>query len=261
MAGPSPDKPARWRWAAASQIGTSHSRLGTRKQDAACCFLAGPSSSVLCAIVCDGAGSAAFGGQGASLICRALSIGLKTHFRAHDELPTDDDVWGWIDVVRDKLALAAEHKATRRQAFASTLVLLAVVEKGVLIAHVGDGAVVARDNDGTWRALSWPENGEYASTTYFVTDDPAPRVRILRLAADFDAYGVFSDGIEDLALDQKAIIPHEPFFRSMMAPLDAAAHAGKSASLSEALSNFLNSERVCARTDDDKSLILASGRR
>ncbi len=260
MAGPSQDKQARWRWAAASQIGTSNSRLGTRKQDAAKCFLSGRQSSALCAIVCDGAGSAAFGGEGASLICRVLSIGLRNHFRACDDLPRDEDIWNWIDVARDRLALAAEHRATRRQAFASTLVLLAAAEGGVLTVHVGDGAVVARDKGGTWHALSWPENGEYASTTYFLTDDPTPRVRICRLVADFDAYAVFSDGIENLALDQKAMIPHEPFFRSMMTPLDAVAHAGKSADLSAALANFLNSDRVCGRTDDDKSLILVSAR-
>jgi hypothetical protein len=260
MAGPSQDKRARWRWAAASQIGTSHSRLGTRKQDAAKCFLTGRHSSALCAMVCDGAGSAAFGGQGASLICRVLSIELRAHFRTCDELPADEDIWNWIDLARDRLALAAEHRAARRQAFASTLVLLAATDGSVLIVHVGDGAVVARDKGGTWHALSWPENGEYASTTYFLTDDPTPKVRICRLAADYDAYAVFSDGIENLALDQKAMVPHEPFFRSMIAPLDAVADTGKSADLSKALANFLSSERVCERTDDDKSLILASTR-
>jgi hypothetical protein len=180
--------------------------------------------------------------------------------RACDELPTDEDIWGWIDLARDRLAVAAERRATRRQAFASTLVLLAATEDSLLIVHVGDRAVVAREKGAAWDVLSWPENGEYASTTYFLTDDPAPKVRICRLAADFDAYAVFSDGIENLALDQKAMIPHEPFFRSMMTPLDAVADMGKSAGLSEALANFLNSKRVCERTDDDKSLILASAR-
>lgn len=211
-------------------------------------------------MVCDGAGSATFGGQGASLICRALSIGFRAHFRTCDHLPTDENIWDWIDVARERLALAAERRGTRRQAFASTLVLLAATEGDTLILHVGDGAVVARGTDGTWRALSWPENGEYASTTYFVTDDPAPKLRISRLTEDFDAYALFSDGIEDLALDQKSMVPYEPFFRSMITPVDAAINSGNSPDLSKALANFLNSERVCDRTDDDKSIILASGR-
>ena len=138
--------------------------------------------------------------------------------------------------------------------------MLVASDEGVVVAHVGDGAVVARGQDGNWRALSWPENGEYASTTYFVTDDPAPRLRIARLAPEFDAYAAFSDGIEDLALDHTAAMPHQPFFRSMIAPLDGNEAFGKDPSLSSALAKFLDSDRVCARTDDDKSLILASCR-
>jgi len=247
-----------WRWAAASQIGTAHIRNGTRKQDALRCFAPRFARPVLCAIVCDGAGSAPFGGQGASVICRTLTLALRAHYNDKPQLPSDGDIWTWIDQARDYLALAAERRNIRRQAFASTLVMLIAAPDGFLVAHIGDGAVVARHKTSGWLALSWPENGEYASTTYFLTDDPMPRLRITRHDHDFDACAVFSDGIEDLALDNAASIPHEPFFRSMMAPLDQALGDGNHASLSESLGRFLDSDRVCGRTDDDKSLILAS---
>jgi hypothetical protein len=260
MVGPSPADRARWRWVIASQIGTSHIRLGTRKQDAARCFIADGRSPALCVLVCDGAGSAAFGGQGATLIGRVVTTGLKEHFRSRERLPTDQEIWAWVDHARDRLALAADRKATRRRNFASTMIMLVVTDKGLVVAHVGDGAAVARGRDGTWRVLSWPESGEYASTTYFLTDDPAPRLRIARFEPEFDACAVFSDGIEDLALDYRSTLPHQPFFRSMMIPLDTASALGKESSLSAALARFLGSDRVCARTDDDKSLILASSR-
>jgi hypothetical protein len=137
-------------------------------------------------------------------------------------------------------------------------VLVVAASDGFLAVHVGDGGAVARHKTDGWLALSWPENGEYASTTFFVTDDPVPRVRIRRYSADFDACAVFSDGIEDLVLDHNALIPHEPFFRTMMSPLDRLVTGGRDNFLSTALGNFLDSERVCGRTDDDKSLILAS---
>jgi hypothetical protein len=249
-----------WRWAAASQIGTSHVRTGTRKQDAFRCFTTGRNGSVLCALVCDGAGSAAYGGEGASTIGRVLTIALREHFDTKDDLPTDEDVWGWVDTARDKLAEAAGARETTRRDFASTLVLLVVAGSEALVAHVGDGAVVVRDAAGAWRALSWPESGEYASTTYFVTDDPAPRLRLSRHPADFDAAAIFSDGIEQLALDLVAAVPHERFFQPMIAPLDSAKSAGKDRLLSAALGRFLDSPRVCDRTDDDKTVILASSR-
>lgn len=245
-----------WRWAAASQIGTSHIRLGNRKQDAYACFE--PVPGILCAVVCDGAGSAQFGGEGASVICRSLVQGLRSHFRLTEELPSDEFIWSLIDQARDILELAAKKRDVLRREFASTLLLAIASNHEALTVHVGDGAIVARDTKGYWRALSWPENGEYASTTYFITDDPSPRARIVHRGDAFDALSVFSDGIEDLALDQKAQAAYEPFFRSMLKPLDASTEVGRSVGLSIALADFLVSERVCERTDDDKTLILAS---
>jgi serine/threonine protein phosphatase PrpC len=258
MAGPLQVEGKRWRWAAASCIGTSHLRKGTRKQDALRCVLYGDGNPVLCAIVCDGAGSAPFGGEGASVICRILSSAVREHFATTSSLPDDESIWSWIDRARDRLGIAAERKDVRRQAFASTLVMMLAAPEEIAVVHVGDGAAVARDLNGGWHSLSWPQNGEYASTTYFLTDDPSPRVRITRTDASFDAYALFSDGIEDLALDHRAAIAHEPFFRTMIAPLDRSPVDGRDKSLSESLGGFLNSARVCERTDDDKSLILIS---
>jgi hypothetical protein len=249
-----------WRWAAASQIGTSHLRLGTALQDAARCFVVGPNGTTICAMVCDGAGSAQYGGHGARLVCRTFEIELRRYFAATTTQPTDEELWNWVDAARDRMALAAEKRSIARQAFASTLVLLVVSGDETLVVHIGDGAVVTRDLQQSWRALSWPENGEYASTTYFVTDEPSPKLRISRSLEKFDAYAVFSDGIETIALDQRLSVPHAPFFRSMIAAVDGELSAGKSRALSNALASFLGSESVCAKTDDDKSLVLVSAR-
>jgi hypothetical protein len=221
-------------------------------------FVACSTAPVFCAIVCDGAGSAHFGGEGASIVCRTFSIALRSHFCTTSDFPTDDDIWEWFDHTRDLLSNAAEKRDAERRAFASTLVLLLTRNGEQLTIHVGDGAIVGRDLTGNWQALSWPENGEYASTTYFVSDDPAPKVRIVRTNHYMDGFAVFSDGIEDLALDLISITPHAPFFRTMIAPLDKLDSAGKNEALSKALGSFLASPRVCEKTDDDKSLILVS---
>jgi serine/threonine protein phosphatase PrpC len=260
MAGPLQDSAKRWRWASASRTGTSHINKGTRKQDALRCFIPRAFTANICAIVCDGAGSAPFGGEGASLICRVLSTAVSEHFSQSSSLPTEEVVLSWIDHARDRLATAAERRSVRRQTFASTLVMVLLAPDGALVIHTGDGAIVARDSSGLWQSLSWPENGEYASTTYFLTDDPSPRVRIASFQPEYDAFALFSDGIEDLALDQKANIPHEPFFRSMIAPLDRSEKQGRDQELSKSLGLFLDSQRVCDRTDDDKTLILISSK-
>ena len=181
------------------------------------CFLAG--DGVLCAIVCDGAGSADHGGEGASIVCRTFTQCLRQHFREHAELPGNDEIWSWIDTARDRLGIAADRLGKSRRAFASTLVMLVATNDDNIVAHIGDGAVVARRGD-AWETLSPPENGEYAAMTFFVTDDPAPRLRFSRFSGSYTGFAVFSDGIEHIALDQRIDAPHGPFFKSMLAPLD-----------------------------------------
>lgn len=223
------------------------------------CFLAGESGA-MCAVVCDGAGSAEYGGEGASVICRTLSCSLREHFRSSSALPGDEAIWAWVDQARDRIGVAAERRGKKPRAFASTLLMLVFTKNGVLTAHVGDGAIVGRGQDEKWQTLTAPAHGEYASTTFFLTDDPAPQLRISRFEGGFDAFAIFSDGIENLVLDHQTSEPHAPFFRSMLGPLDNARESGRNIKLSSALSSFLNGSRVCSKTDDDKTLLLLTSK-
>lgn len=248
------DRP-RWRWAAASRIGTSHLRAGTRKQDAFTVKVL--AHDALCIVVADGAGSASHGGEGASVVCRLLSGAVRDWVAASPGLPDDELVRDWIDMVRDRLALVAERCGTNKRQFASTLIALLVRGGELLTLQIGDSVLVARRADG-WEALCWPENGEFASTTYFLTDDPEPRLHITRRPAEYDAFAAFSDGIESLALQHAAMEPHARFFDPMMKPVDQAADSGRLPALSSALGRYLDGPAVCERTDDDKTLVLVS---
>lgn len=250
--------PVKWRWAAASEIGTAHLRLGTRKQDAMACFSTGADRALLCAIVCDGAGSAEYGGEGASVVCRTMTEATRAYFNLRSTKPDDETIWTWIDLARDRLATAAQGRGKVRRDFASTLVMFIAGHDEVLIIHVGDGAVVARRAGEGWSTLSPPENGEYASTTFFLTDDPLPRLRIQRFSEAFTAFAIFTDGIENFVLDYRSAEPHAPFFEPMLRPLDRVDEGGRHAKLSDALADFLSGPRVCEKTDDDKTLILIS---
>jgi hypothetical protein len=220
--------------------------------------LLGPSASTLLAIVSDGAGSASFGGQGAALVCRTIIHQARVHFRENAALPTECDVWTWIDNVRDRISLAAMHRNVERREFASTLVAVLGADNGSLILHVGDGAAVLKIGD-EWVSPSWPESGVYASTTFFVTDDPAPRLRVTRTEAT-QFIAVFSDGLERLVLDFAKKRPHAPFFESMIRPVERSGLTGIDKKLTSALRLYLDTPAVNERTDDDKSLILAARR-
>ena len=237
-----------WTWASARRRGTSHVRTGLPCQDALRCLSVG---DTLVAVICDGAGSAAHGGLGAGLAAKTIASAAA----ANGDLADDDRVRSWIGEARAAIADGAARRDATPRDFATTLVACVANADGAVLALVGDGAVVVRDGDG-WRAPDWPQNGEYASTTYFLTDE-ALRLRIVRLDAAPDAIALFSDGLERLALDFAAKTPHAPFFDAMIRPVAASTAVGRDIKVSRSLAAWLDSEAVNARTDDDKSLILA----
>jgi len=173
------------------------------------------------------------------------------------ELPSDQGLADWVDELRDRISAIATRRGTVPRQFAATLAAIIVAKDEAVTLHIGDSAVVGRKG-GEWDVLCWPENGEYASSTYFVTDDPEPRLNITRHQREHDAFALFSDGVGDLALSHLEQAAHPRFFNPMLRPIDAAPGEGRLVELSAKLATYLAGPSVCERTDDDKTLILIS---
>src|SRR5208282_5487482 len=101
---------SKWTWAAASCKGTSHAQDGSRRQDAIACCTAAPAPSQFIAVLCDGAGSASMGGEGASLVARIMSIQARKHFAASTAGPDDETLFTWIDEAREAIYYAASKR-------------------------------------------------------------------------------------------------------------------------------------------------------
>lgn len=245
-----------WAWAIATCKGTSHVRDNTECQDTSRCIAVGKEKSVLVAVVSDGAGSAPHSKRGSALTCRTVSECARQHFSQSDASPTDDEIWSWIDQTRDNVSRAADAiKATPRE-FAATLVAIIAMPNETLLLHVGDGAAVC-NYESQWIVPSWPAHGEYASQTYFVTDDPTADLKITRLPHPVDGAAVFSDGIERLVLKFSDQTASSAFFDRFSNTVRSGGLAGNNQSLNLSLKRYLDSPAINERTDDDKSLVVA----
>jgi hypothetical protein len=71
----------------------------------------------------------------------------------------------------------------------------------------------------------------------------------------FSDVALLTDGMERLALRFDSLTPHPPFFRPLFEALRATTNVD---ALTEDLRQFLQSDSVQNKTDDDKTLVLAS---
>ena len=252
-----------WRYVAASVIGTSHEKAGGTCQDANDCqiYALPAGEKVLVAAVADGAGSAVCGGEGAASACRALLRLISEHLDSGKtvEQVTRDKVGTWIATIQSLLEEEAKTASRERRDFACTILGLLVGEAHAACFQIGDGVIVLADSEEhAYGHVFWPDRGEYANTTHFVTEDDAvERLQFASINRRIVEAALLSDGLQTIALNYQQQIAHGPFFRGLFAPLRTA-EEGCSAELSASLVAFLASPRVNEKTDDDKTLVLAS---
>jgi Protein phosphatase 2C len=260
LAGSERDRPWRFAWAAVE--GTSHTASGAPCQDSAAAEVLDTSEgSVLVGVICDGAGSAAHADVGAWLGSRTLVELVELHFEGGGTLEgIDRDLAShWVERVVEALgADAAAHGRDLRD-YACTLLAAVVGRDSAAFFEIGDGAIVISRGEDDWCYVFWPQHGEFANTTNFVVSPDARHLIEFAFAPErIKELALFSDGLENLVLHQATRAVHEPFFRQMLAPVRRVEAPGLAEKLSVDLASYLRSPRVCERTDDDKSLILAS---
>lgn len=250
-----------WKFVYSSVIGTSHIRSSQPCQDASrvvCHHSQG--RDVLIAVCADGAGSAAWSGEGA-ILARDTAIAalcglIDGELRLADI--TKADIVSVCKSARAALRDASHSLGVAIRELASTLLIAIVDESDAVFVQLGDGAIVVNDVNG-FRWVFWPQNGEYANTTYFLTDEGfEERLQVLvEEDVAIDEIALFTDGLERLALSFAKRVVHGPFLEPM---LDHLRRISDASSLSQPLCAFLSSDGVNARTDDDKTLILATRR-
>jgi hypothetical protein len=253
-----------WRLAAASSMGTSHAKLGTLCQDANACevLLSATGEALLVAVVADGAGSAVRSGDGARLACALILDEARMLWALGGDLAylTREVVCDWLVRFQSEIGIRAEPEGLAPRDFACTLLVAMVGDDRAAFFQIGDGAMVVSDGDDDYAWIFWPDNGEYENLTFFATDpQAADRLRFDTCDRCIDEIALFSDGLQRLALHYQTRTAHSPFFRSLFSAVRAA-DSESPESLSGKLAAYLSSPPVNERTDDDKTLILATRR-
>jgi hypothetical protein len=163
-----------------------------------------------CIALADGAGSRERSGIGAEAVVQASLVMLEANF---------DWIYGLCELgngtaqqyIHQRLMAAIQVEATKLacevSALASTLLFVAHKQGRFIAGHLGDGVIVHVDQKGHAQTLSHPENGEYANTTVFVTDNLAvDRLRLLHgeLDAGASGYALMSDGSAESLYDKQS---------------------------------------------------------
>jgi hypothetical protein len=247
-----------WRHIGQSLQGSSHLGDGTPCQDShRVCVLGDGEIPTLVACVADGAGSAKHSELGSSIVCTTIIENATKNFEENGKIEKlqFDEVVRWCDDARARINDAAASHDARPRDFASTLCVAIIGPKLSYFFQIGDGAIIL-GNQFLYGVVFWPQSGEYANSTNFLTlDQYQQHLEFITTESRYTSIALMTDGIERIALRFDSQIPHAPFFEPLFRALRSTDNVE---SLNEGLRGFLNSASVQHRSDDDKTLVLAS---
>ena len=219
----------------------------------------------LFAAIADGAGSSERSDEGAK---EAVGAALEAvtgsassgAFEEDAEAPSENLEDLLVSGVQEAISAVkelAEDEEARPSDFSSTLLLLAAGPSCAAAAQVGDGAVVYESSEGEYSLMTVPQNGEYHNQTTFITsEDAQSSIEVECVSGTPGRFALFTDGIEQVALEMSEMEPHAPFFEPLFQ--FSMQEDAPQEELKARLESFLESPRLRNRTEDDLTLLLAS---
>lgn len=247
-----------WKVIARSVQGVSHKRLETVCQDfCQTAIHVLDTKPVLVLAASDGAGSAEYSEIGSQIACQSVHEVIGERLRGQSELQpvTQAEAVTWYEHVRSAIQHEADTRSVSIRQLACTLLVAVIGERGAALCQIGDGAIVVRDQ-GELHPVFWPQSGEYANTTNFVTASRTEQDLMFEWRHQpIEDVAMFTDGLQSVALSYATRQAHQPFFNPL---LDALRQHATPDDLMEPLRSFLESKNLAQRTDDDLTLILAT---
>lgn len=152
----------------------------------------------------DGAGSCKFSHFGAQVVTQITCENMVKIFDDLYNMNESQIQETIIEFVLKKLKTKASELETNIIDFSSTLLFVAIKNNKYIAGHIGDGIIGYLSNESI-DILSYPDNGEYANSTYFVTKSDARKyLRIYRgELTDITGFILISDGTAEGGLYDK----------------------------------------------------------
>jgi len=251
-----------WKTVCQSVIGTSHQQRNLPCQDFGHYQLL--DENTLIGAVADGAGSAKFAEIGSKIaVEQSLLFLAKLNDRpvSNSEEELDANLENacrefftlLVHDVLKTLDMEAKKRKCALGDFACTLLVFIATSEYLAAMQIGDGFILVRPNGGEYKLIFEPDKGEYINETTFVTSIDALKqmqIKILKETSHFIC--VATDGVEGISINLSNWQPFPPFFKPLEQYLQETEFP-----LEKDLNDFLSSERLNARTTDDKTLLLA----
>ena len=159
--------------------------------------------------------------------------------------------------MRQSITAEADRLGTVPRQLACTLLTAVIGEGRAIFAQVGDGSIVLHDGE-RYVSVFWPQAGEYVNVTNFLTQPEFEQAfEFVSRSEAVHEVALFTDGLQRLTLNFAERSVHQAFFAPMFESLRNAENADE---LVAPLRGFLDSAAINERTDDDKTLVLATRR-
>jgi len=257
--------PTPWKAIARSVMGVSHQHQGQPCQDAGAYRRL--DGGILLGAIADGAGSVNHAEIGAQLVVQssldflqrwhefALRRGERQWVEKLDQGKTRRFFEHLLQRLHHDLRQQANQLNCDMSCLAATLLVFIAHPQGLIALQVGDGFLVVHRGDGHYQILFTPDKGEFANETVFITSENAVQSLQVYHSSDPVAFICAStDGLENVAIKQRDWSAFPPFFQPLEIYLQETPDPEEEP---DYLENFLNSERLNQRTQDDKTLLLA----
>lgn len=249
-----------WKVIAQSVIGTSHIAAGKTCEDAVhfCLAELPRGGEALICFVSDGAGSATYAAEASAAAVQQGTDIMRDWILAEKEID-DAALMELAEMIYDGLDTLAAEREVMLNEFSCTLLGYVILPEMACFMQIGDGAIVRNDGSGYFTHLWWPHNGEYQNTTTFLIDDPNLRnLKTKVIHESIAEVAIFTDGLQMLALNNETETVHQPFLNDLFKVLRMVENPEHIDILNNKLAGYLAGDTINSRTDDDKTLLLAT---